>query len=102
MKRDILDDFADFMRAENGRAIVQLKPKMAKVDEDGDIEHHMELILHFPGIGAVRGAAVVWVPEDFFPHLDYDSPCETAMYFGQLDLSDDEATVDSLLQGLDL
>ena len=103
MKRDILDDFADFLQSENSRAVIRLKPKMARVDEDGDIEHHMELILHFPGIGAVRGGAIVWFPEDFFPHLEYDTPCETVMHFSMLDpSSSDDAMIDCWLRGLDL
>ena len=103
-KRDILDDFTDFMRDESGKAVVQLKPKVAKVDKDGDVEFHMELILHYPGIGSVYGGAICWFPQDFFPHLEYSEPCTSEIAFKLFDPSadDDESNIDVWLQELDL
>lgn len=94
MKRDILDDYRDFLMAVRDRMKFELRPRRACLDKDGDILQEMVMKVIIPGVGVTHGTGVVWIPPILFPHGDYDEPCDTEMTFYQPCEEDEEADLD--------
>lgn len=89
MKRDILDDYREFLMATRDQLKFEMHPKRATVDDDGDIKQEMYIRVHIPGGGIAYGAGVVWYPQRFFPHGEYDEPCENELLFAEIPLKHD-------------
>lgn len=81
MERDILDDYRDFILEHFDNIEVDIRLIKAEVDEDGDIQQQIHLRFTIPGYGRFFGGGVFWVPEQMFPHPEYDEPCEEVMDF---------------------
>ena len=98
MKRDILDDYRDFLLREHDKLIFQVIPTVARVDEDGDIKQNFLLKMIIPGVGVAQGAAVTWIKPEFFHHGEYDEPCQTKVVFHALHIPewDDEEQQEDL------
>ena len=88
MKRDILDDYRDFLMAVKDKVLFQVIPIIARIDEDGDVKQDFLIKMIIPGVGVAQGAAVAWVKPDLFHHGDYDEPCDTEMIFHELRIPD--------------
>ena len=81
MKRDILDDYRDFLLTVKDRLLFQVVPTVAKVDEDGDIKQDFLFQAIIPGVGVAQGCAVAWFKPDLFRHREYAEPCNTELVF---------------------
>ena len=81
MKRDILDDFYDFLITEGNKISYFMEPMRAMVGPNGNIQQDMYIKGIIPEVGVVHGAAIICFPQKFFPHLEYDEPCSTCLEF---------------------
>ena len=84
MKRDILDDYRDFLLAVKDRLLFQVIPTTACVDGDGDVKQDFLFQMIIPGVGTTQGCAVAWIKPELFAHGDYDEPCRTELVFHAL------------------
>lgn len=84
MKRDLLDDYRDFLLKVHHRVVFTLTPKRASLDEDGDIAQELLIKAIVPGVGVYHGVGVVWVKQGTFPHGDYSGDCESELLFDQV------------------
>lgn len=99
MKRDILDDYRDFLMAVRDRMKFELRPRRACLDKDGEVAQELVIKCHMPGGRIAYGVAVVWIPQQLFPHGNYIEPCDTEITFyepcdeGDIDLGEWEPPV---------
>ena len=83
MKRDILDDYRDFLMATRDRMQFEMHPRRAYIDKEGEVAQEMVIKCYMPGGRIAYGAAVVWYPQQLFPHGNYFEPCDTEIIFQQ-------------------
>lgn len=94
MKRDILDDYRDFLMAVRDKMQFEMHPRRAYIDKDGEVAQEMVIKCVTPGFGITHGAAVIWFPQWMFPHGNYLEPCDTEMLFQQQEQEcDDESAL---------
>ena len=81
MKRDILDDYRDFLLTVKDRLLFQVVPTVARIDDEGDVKQDFLFQVIVPGVGAAQGCAVAWFKSDLFQHGEYEDPCNTELVF---------------------
>lgn len=74
----------------------EMHPQRAYIDKDGEVAQEMVIKCYMPGGRIVYGAAVVWYPQQMFPHGNYTEPCYTEMLFQQRGCDDESDGLDLL------